>query len=44
MEEIVSQFGSLLTEFKISELKKFCWNEENSDQVILSSLIISNYF
>ena len=42
MEGTVSKFESLLTELKISELKMFCQNEDNSDQVILSALIISN--
>ena len=34
MEEVVSKFEGLLTESKISQLNKFCQDEENSDQVI----------
>ena len=43
MEEIVSKFESLLTESKISQINKFCQDEENSDQVNFSVFFLISF-
>ena len=39
MEEVISKFKGLLTESKISQLNKFCQDEENSEQVNFSVFV-----
>ena len=40
MEEVISKFKGLLTESNISQLNKFCQDEENSEQVNFSVYVL----